>query len=691
MRVHRVRRELDERRRRRRPPSRPRFPAAPPRWRSHPTTGFESDTDEPPAGGSSPTSATRSPPSTRIPSATNKSPWSCPAVPPIRTIEVDLSILEVELPRTQTGMVLAQPHLDLTQHEPYRSTNSSKQCQLQAIQEALEVARTACNEDSKTHFTIFPEYSIPAPEGVELIEDTLRQKDWPTQTIVIGGMDGLAAGAYAQLVAAPGTHVDKEYNDPARVPTDQWINCAIIWAKGADGTVERWLQPKLCTSRPEEEVADSNMFTGNSVFVFCGQFDDGRPYRFAVLVCFDWIGDANGRRPWRAVVEELSEHATSRGADIPLHWMIVIEHNQKPSDKNFMMEVNEFFNNTFAANVRRERACVIFANSAGQPTAGRVQQNGNTSVIFSQQTLFWMPKCHGTFCSGGLRFRGHDLINHHKDCLFREGGACVHSFRLVNPDSVKAGPAGRTVAVKEPSVHPLVGGQDPRTPGDVVPGSVKWLNDELDAVPSLTSLTPDYRSAALAGAVDVAHERTMDGLREASRSSAAAIVRLASPTVTGQGGEEKPEEPRHADRWGSAEKEAVVHVIHTISILDVCSDLCTVAGASAHATLSIRGRELDVIAVRGETHEACREHYLRELPGGRRPVLLVSRDVDNNERLQRLGSYVEAGAVRDWAERSYTDPEEIACQLGYKDLLTVYLASDNTEDAKGRLHDKLPR
>lgn len=608
-------------------------------------------------------------------------------MPPIRTIEVDLSILGVELPRTHTGMVLAQPHLDLTQHEPYRCTNSSKQRQLQAIQATLEVARTACHEDSKTHFTIFPEYSIPAPEGVELVDDTLRQKTWPAQTIVIGGMDGLAAGAYARLAAAPGTYVDKEYNDPARVPTGQWINCAIIWAKGADGTVERWLQPKLCPSRPEEDVADSRMFKGNSVFVFRGQFDDERPYRFAVLVCFDWIGDVNGQRPWRAVVEELSGYASSWGADIPLHWMIVIEHNQKPSDKNFMTEVNEFFNNTIAANVRRERACVVFANSAGQPTPGRIQEYGNTSVIFSQQTLFWMPQCHGTFCSG--RFRGRDVINHHKDCLFREGGACVHSFRLVNPDSVVAGPSGRTAAVKEPSVHPLGGRQDPRTPGDVVPGSVKWLNDELDTVPSLTNLTPDYRRAPLAEAVDVAHERTRDGLREASSSGAAAIVRLASPTVTGYRGGEKPAEPRHADHWGSAEKGAVVHLMHTISILGVCSDLCTVVGASAHATLSIGGREFDVVAVRGDTHEACREHYLRELPGGRRPVLLVSRDVDNNERLQRLGSYVETDAVRDRTERSYTDPEEIAWQLGYKDLLAVYLVSDNTEEAKGRLHDQL--
>ena len=220
-------------------------------------------------------------------------------MPPIRTIEVDLSTLGVELPRTHTGMVLAQPHLDLTTQEPYRCTTTSKQRQLETIQAALRVARTRCHGAAKTHFTIFPEYSIPAPEGVALVEAALRHPDWPAQTILIGGTDGLSASEYTQLVAAPGTHVDIEHN----IPAGQWTNCAIVWAKGADGTVERWLQPKLYPSWPEEDVADGTMFRGNSVFAFRGRFDDGTPYRFSVLVCFDWISSC--RRSislWRSAI-----------------------------------------------------------------------------------------------------------------------------------------------------------------------------------------------------------------------------------------------------------------------------------------------------------------------------------------------------------------------------------------------------
>ncbi len=587
-------------------------------------------------------------------------------------------------------MVLAQPHLDLTPREPYRCTDTAKPRQMETVRATLAVARTTVHGAAKTHFTIFPEYCIPGPEGVELVEANLRNPEWPNQTIVVGGIDGLTATQYAQLAAAPGTHVDMAHNDPAGIPAAQWINCAIIWAKGADGRLERWLQPKLYPSWPEEDVADSAMFRGNSIFTFRGRFDDRTQYRFSVLVCFDWIATVEGQKPWRAMVEALSEQATERDGELSLSWMIVIQHNRSPSHESFMTEVNEFFNNTIATNVRRDRACLVFANSAGKPDPGTIQHHGNTSVIFPQQTLFEMPRCHATFCSGGRRFRGHGVISHHKDCLFREGGACVHSFRLVNPDSLVAGAARRTIALGKPTVHPLGGCQDPRTPGDVVPGSVKWLNDELDTIQSPTSLAPEYRDAVLAEGLDAAYELTTENVREASHRSAGTVVRLASPTVTRNASSQNPEEDPSADDWGFAERQAVAHVLHTVSVLRVCADRCAVADTSVHATLSLADREFDVVAIRGETHEACRKHFTRELPAGRRPVLLVSRDVENNERLGRFGRFVDATADGASAERNFTDPEGISYQIGFRDLLSVYLASGNTEQAKERLNGKLP-
>ena len=223
---------------------------------------------------------------------------------PIVAVDANLSTLDVELPRTHTGIVLAQPHLELTPQEPYRCTEQSKRTQLEAIDASLEVARTARHGAGRTHFTIFPEYSIPAPEGIERLERALREEDWPAQTIVIGGTDGLSATEYSELAEAPGTHVDMEHNNPADIPAGQWINCAIVWAKAANGTVERWLQPKLYPSWPEQDVTDSTMFRGGSIFTFRGRFNDDTPYRFSVLVCYDWIATVGGETPWRAMVDE---------------------------------------------------------------------------------------------------------------------------------------------------------------------------------------------------------------------------------------------------------------------------------------------------------------------------------------------------------------------------------------------------
>ena len=608
---------------------------------------------------------------------------------PIVTVDANLSALDVELPRTHIGIVLAQPHLELTPQEPYRCTEQSKRAQLEAIEASLEVARTARHGAGQTHFTIFPEYSIPAPEGIERLEGALRAEDWPAQTIVVGGTDGLSVTEYSELAEAPGTHVDVEHNNPANIPAGQWINCAIIWVKGANGTVERWLQPKLYPSWLEQDVADSTMFMGSSIFTFRGRFNDRTPYRFSVLVCFDWIATVEGETPWRAMVDELSRHATAREAEFALSWLFVIQHNPRPSHESFMTEVNGFFNHTAAANVRRDRTCIVFANTAGRPEPGSVERYGHTSLILPEQTLFRMPKCYGTFSSGGPRFRGHALMRHHKDCLFREGGACVHSVKQVNPDALRGGAAGRAIALQNPFVHPLGGRRDPRTPADIVPASVKWLNDELDTMPRLTSRAAIYRDAPLAGRVNVAHGEVVDSLRDNSRNAAGLIVRLASPTVTKQHGEDEPGESPNADNWGDTERNAVLHLVHTISILRQCTDRCTVSDASVHATLSITGREFDLVAICGDTHERCREHYSSALPAGRRPVLLVSRDVDNNEWPQRLGSYVEATIGSSTGERRFTDPAGISCHLGYRDLLAIFVESETVHQAKERLNDKL--
>ena len=138
------------------------------------------------------------------------------AVTLIKPIEVDLSTRGIQLPSGGAGMVLAQPHLTLTPREPYRCTDESRSCHLEAISAAMAVARDASHGAEKTHFTVFPEYSIPSLEGIELVEHNLRQDDWPNQTIVIGGTDGLSLRRIQVACnGAPHSRRRRSYDCPA--------------------------------------------------------------------------------------------------------------------------------------------------------------------------------------------------------------------------------------------------------------------------------------------------------------------------------------------------------------------------------------------------------------------------------------------------------------------------------------------
>jgi hypothetical protein len=157
---------------------------------------------------------------------------------------VDLSPRGITLPANFVGMVSAQPYLSLSAVEPFQCIPSAKADQLSFVTKTLDVSRLANHGAEKTHFTVFPEYSVPGLDGIGLIQDALSDNRWPTGTIVIGGTDALAKEQFASLCDTPGTHLDAERNGPGQIPDDAWVNCKITWIKGADGTVERWLQPK---------------------------------------------------------------------------------------------------------------------------------------------------------------------------------------------------------------------------------------------------------------------------------------------------------------------------------------------------------------------------------------------------------------------------------------------------------------
>jgi hypothetical protein len=589
---------------------------------------------------------------------------------------VDLSSRNVTLPSDRVGMVIVQPYLSLTTVEPYRCITQAKQQQLAMITETLNVARAARHGAPKTHFTIFPEYSIPGSDGIALVEAALQTPDWPNSTIVIGGTDALSKLEFATLVNTRGTHLDSKYNSLDRVANNAWINCGITWVKAEDGTVERWLQPKLSPAWPERNVDYQAMFRGDSVFTFTGSLDDDTQYRFCSLMCFDWIATVCKKKVWEWVLEDLQQQAVHAKAEISLSWVFVIQSNPKPSHDTFLTEVGSFFEQKTAPRVRRDRACLLFANSAGKPTPGKANEFGNTSLVFPPQTLFTQPDCSPSFSNGGRRFRSSTLLSAYRDYVFRERGACIHSFLQVNPNSLSAGAAGRTIAIENAFVFPLGGTIDRRVPSDPVPACIKWLNDELDEVPCLSA---EYPRVPLATPSNATHLQTIAALREISPLSAWLMVQLAV-----QGSNAK-----HADDWDQTESHALKHLVQTLDIICLGSSPPTVEADSSHASVVIKSQTVDLLAIRGESHEECLKYSQNLLPMPQRQVLLVSRDPDNNPWLRRFGSFLEPQSPHLGEERRITDPASGFLHLGYRNLLNIFQQTTTVNAVPGAIDAEL--
>lgn len=600
---------------------------------------------------------------------------------------VDLSQLGITLPSQSVGMVISQPYLpdsSLTTTEPYQCTMQAKTKQLAALGKTLEVARAAQHGASKTHFTIFPEYSIPGLEGIALIETALSATNWPNGTVVIGGTDALTQAQYVQLLQGQTTHVDLARNGENLVQPSQWVNCSITWVKGGDGHLERWIQPKLHPAWGEMNISHQHMFRGSSVFIFKGILENGVPYRFGTLICFDWIANVGTKTPSQWILDNL--HQQANGAQLPISWLFIIQRNPKPSHDTFLKRVEDFFNQTEFPNALRHSACLVFANTAGKATPGRTDEFGGCSVVASPQSLFQKEFFVPTYSKGGRRFRDNsNLLADYKDAFFRERGACIHSFCLVNPSSLIAGAAGRKLIIEEAAIFPLLGETDPRTPEAAVPACIKWLNDELDLLPRLAE---SYPGVPLAAQSNNLHNQIVTALREVSSQSVEYSVQMATATNPDK------EKKRTADDWDSRETEALEHLVNTLNIIGLGFSVPTIDAnpdpKSAHAMVVINNQVVDILAIRCVTHEMCRKHiqnFYEVLP--RRNAIIISRDKDNTDWQKKFGSFLEPTTPQIGQGRDITDPEAGLFHLGYWKLLDIFRNSNTPADVHGAINATL--
>ncbi|WP_157615535.1 hypothetical protein [Rhizobacter sp. Root404] len=539
----------------------------------------------------------------------------------------------------------------------------------------LAVARIRAHRADKTHFTVFPELSIPGIEGVARIRAAMQQDDWPVGTIVIGGVEGLTRNQYAELLAQPNTNHDAEVNGPKTVPVGQWINSSMTWVKAEDGEVHCWVQPKLVPAWVELNRNYEAMYRGRSIYVFKGIFAGTQlPFRFATLLCFDWIGTTEALRVWAWLLQGINDAAAAVHATLPLTWLFVAQCNPQPSHPSFMGEVPNFYDGTNFLNVSRDDTCLVMANVAGAKAPGKALEYGCSAVINTSK--FSKPTCMPTYNNGGGNYRGGHTLDNFRDAVFRERGACVHSLLVVNPRSLVTGNAGKDIAVREATVHPFGPSVDPRAPAAAVQAVVKWMNDDLDE-PS-KSLAVRHAMASLAGVCATAHSQVVSSLRP---MPAPDLTDLVLASAAGM----KTSSP---DTWTDKESTAVEHVLHTFSIFGTAQYPCEFHGQGSQATVTKGDRTFEAIAVRGETHEACADHVKERAAQRRGMLVVVSRDADNLAWHTRLGSILDAGKPLS-EDYKFTDPSSAVIQVGYRTFIDAYLGAAERAELEEAIHDAI--
>lgn len=533
-------------------------------------------------------------------------------------IEVKEIPLDITLPDDGVGMVIMQPFVELCGDEPYRWQNDKKGKQIDRIVRTLEIAKQADHGCEKTHFTIFPEYSIPGLEGVKKIQEILESSSWKDGTIVIGGVDGLSKDEYSILCSELMTHVH-EKNKAEEVRDGQWVNCCITWVKTkndkGDFIIEKWIQLKLCPSWPEEDVKVHDMFEGKCMYVFEGRVIDGRAFRFMSLVCYDWIGTLGNANGIFAILQKLNCLRGVEPYGKPMHLSFVLQRNEKPNHPSFLYNAYGFFRQNYPF-VDRSECIVILVNNGGSPCPGPCRKYGYSSLIFSPHSPYTSEGSPPSYAVTTKILRGNEILQTCKEALFRENGGAIHSFRLFHPLFVDRILESRRRPLGPVLVYALDEKiKDPRVPGEQVSAVVKWINDKVDLLPAFHTSASQFQTL-----INNAQDKVTKELRWCDEHYLTKMIVFATADII-------EEERKNVDIWLEKEKRSLESIIYSLTLVS-CSNSVMIKNAPAHAYIKHNKTVIDIIVVSGGvTHEQNIKHAIRCYPGRKeRVTLIISRD-----------------------------------------------------------------
>jgi len=572
--------------------------------------------------------------------------------------------LNITLPERGIGIVMMQPfvQLDISQ-EPYCWAGDKKNEQIQRIVRTLEIAHQADHGCEKTNLILFPEYSIPGLEGIQKIQEVLNSDSLKKGTIIIGGVDGLTKDEYANLCGGTSTSV-QEKNKPDEVGQEQWINCCVVLAKDADGIVKRWIQPKIIPSWPEKAIVCNDMFCGKSVYLFRCKFENEIDCYFLVLICFDWIGQIGSNDGVWAVLSEVNNYWKSSGRK-DVHFIFLLQNNDEPNHRDFLENARNYFENRgICPFTARDNSVIFFVNTAEGDKPGKYQKYGYSSVICSPNAPYDANGCPPTFALKTTKLRNTDNLGRCKEALFREMGACIHSFAFNTPSFINVGPTGRSFIIDKANIHPVdERTDDPRVPSKPVAASVKWVNDQLD---DIKSVLHHEGGNPLRGEIEQKYEEVSKAIRQCNDSSIVKCLEQALCTYNKwiHIGERKVHD---VDDWDEREKTGLEKLIHSLSIIKTCKPL-EVFNTVAHGTMKKEANVIDVIVISdGETHEVCFEHAKKHYLGSEQRFVIVVTD-DGKSSLPIRGSIM--AVEYDRSHGPYIpDPESRFTHCGYRNLI----------------------
>jgi hypothetical protein len=541
-------------------------------------------------------------------------------------IEVEQITVNVRMPSEEVRIVAMQPFIKFasTTEEPFRWTNDAVEVQLAAIRRTLDITVGGFGGRS-ANFTLFPEYAIPGIDGAAVINERISAHEWPNESIIIAGLHGIPKAEYRKLCDMLTAHVSQS-NKPDLVPDDKWVNCCVIWVKEREGVVRKWVQPKVRPAWPEMNVTCNDMFCGSNLYVFECQYEpSGYPCRFVPLICFDWVASVAGATVCQELLTKLNHlWAQSQPA---LDWVFVVQHNTEPNHPSFLNSTYRFLTDPAYAFVQRDKAIVLHANTAISPHPARTGQGGFSACVFSPSAQLDCNSCRPTVCMQPRSLRASNILEHCKDVVFREMGECIHAFTVRVPRFVTPDATDRTYPLPLAHVHATCDSSDSRLPGGSVPAAVKWVNDSLDGVERMSATA--LAECPLKVNAEAIERAIIDAMRPSDGHAASDSVNWAACSFS-YGNVSRDESLRlNSDLWGAVEAEALKHVLHSLTSLELAYNL-EFEGALLHGAIQGDGGFVQVVAIRGDTHQDCRLHYDKLVPKlGADPVLVIARDRDN--------------------------------------------------------------